>query len=124
MLPLLWKTMAKLRAKTLPPRQGGDRVLVLGTGGLKTSLLGCPVDCRESGIFQLLPKPVSNRAASYKSEKSISGRETLAGLGDSPCVSCDFASEVAEGGLTQPGVRSSCSRFDACFLGKAQANQS
>lgn len=38
--PLLWKTIAKLRAKTLPPRQGGDRVLVLGTGGLKTSLLG------------------------------------------------------------------------------------
>lgn len=77
---LLWKARAKLRAKTLPPRQGGDRVLMLGTGGLKTSLLRWIVDFRESGIFQLLPKPVSNRATSYNSEKSVSGRETLAGL--------------------------------------------
>lgn len=117
MLPLLWKTIAKLRAQTLPPWQGGDRVLLmLGTGGLKTSLRGCIVDFRGSGKFQLLPSPVSNRATSYKSEKSISGRETLAGLNDSPCVSCDFVSDVAEGGLTHPGVRSSCSSFWCLFF--------
>lgn len=98
MLPLLWKTIAKLRAKTPTSPQGGDQVLlVLGTGSLETSLLRCIVDFRESGISQLLPKSVPNRVTSYKSEKSISGRQTRAGLSNTPCVSCDFVSDVAEG---------------------------
>lgn len=119
MLPLLWKTIAKLRAKTPTSPQRGDRVLLmLGTGSLETLLLRCIVDFRESGTFQLLPKPVSNRVTSYKSEKSISGRETHAGLSDSPCVSCDFVSDVAEGrtlACTTAVVR----RFDAYFPNRA-----
>lgn len=118
-LPLLRKTIAKLRAKTPTSPQGGNWVLLmLGTGSLETSLLGCIVDFRESRISQLLPKPVPNRVTSYKSEKSTSGRQTRAGLSLSPCVGCDFVSDIAEGRTLACAAAVVC-RFDAYFPSKA-----